>query len=106
MVVVICRVMVDLCLMVSVFLLLNTHVSVAVAFVVVALTAAILIIIVLMGGAIVYACLAPYLIASRTPGQGKQLIGEFVNVSMGWWVDVFMGALWGVLGDVPPPWKI
>ena len=38
-----------------------------------------------------------YLIASRIPpGQGKDLIGKFVNLSMGWWVDGFMGPLGGL----------
>ena len=34
------------------------------------------------------------------PGQGKELIRNFVNLSMGWWVDGLIGSLGGLWG--PP----
>ena len=38
-----------------------------------------------------------YLIASRIPpGQGKELFGKVVNLSMGWCVDGLMGSLGGL----------
>ena len=44
-----------------------------------------------------FATLYHYLIASRIPpGQGKEWIGKFVNLSMDWWVDGLMGSLGGL----------
>ena len=44
-----------------------------------------------------WCCCCCYLIASRIPpGQGKELIRNFVNLSMGWWVDGLMGSLGGL----------